>query len=423
MTTRKLKGHPVLIIGAGRGGTALFEMFMEEDLFEVVAIADINPEAPGLSLAKQQGVPAYTDIAKALRACMDCPDCIIYNLTHDPAIDETVAKVFGAHNVSSGPEVELFWQMITNLKRTKGDLEKSQSQLQAVIRNVMDGIITINESGQILGFNPAAEKIFGHLQQDILGQNVKLLMPESMGSEHDAYLSRYVRTGHSAILGVPVREVMAVRKGGEEFPLELSVSEMMLAGQRYFIGIARDITERRIAEEKIAHLAHHDYLTDLPNRALFLDRLERAITLAQRNQQRVAILFLDLDGFKKVNDTLGHSAGDLLLQGVALRLRGTVRTSDTVARVGGDEFTLVMNNIGTHENVSLMANKIVVALSAPFELTGQSAPCHIGCSVGISLFPEDSENSETLLKQADEAMYAAKQSRNNTYRFYRKYPA
>lgn len=417
MTTQRVKGHPVLIIGAGRGGSALLEMFMEDSLAEVIAIVDTNPDANGIQLATTYGIPTYADAVEALQACKDYPDCIVYNLSHDDAIAEKVGKVFGDKRVASGPEVKLFWQMVTNLKQIKGELEESQSQLQAVIHNVMDGIITINEAGEIQGFNPAAEQIFGYLQQDVLGKNMKILMPEPEKSKHDTYINQYLRTGQGRILGVRGREVIAVRSNGEQFPMELSASEMVLGGLRYFIGIVRDITERKQAEQKIAHLAHYDHLTDLPNRALFLDSLEHSASLAKRNNYKMAVLFLDLDGFKKVNDTLGHDAGDLLLQVVAKRLKETIRASDTVARVGGDEFTFVLNNIGSDENASLMANKIVAALSEQFELKGQ--PCHVGGSIGISIYPDDSKDTETLIKQSDEAMYLAKQSGKNTCKFYR----
>lgn len=210
---------------------------------------------------------------------------------------------------------------------------------------------------------------------------------------------------------------MAIRKNGEQFPMELSVSKMVLSGLSYFIGIVRDITERKLVEEKLAHFAHHDYLTDLPNRILFLNTLEHSTLLAKRNNYKVAVLFLDLDGFKQANDTLGHDSGDLLLQEVAKRLTGLVRTSDTVARVGGDEFTLVLNNIESDENAALMSNKIIAALSEPFDLKGQQ--CHVGGSIGISIYPDDSKSLEKLISQADEAMYLAKQSGKNTYKFYR----
>ena len=418
MATRKTQGHPVLIIGAGRGGHALLEMFMEENLVEVLAIADTNPGAPGIQLAKNHGIPTYASATDALQACKGHPDCIVYNLSHDDAIAEEADKIFGNNKrVASGPEVKLFWQMVMNLKKVKGELEESQNQLQSIIHNVMDGIITISESGVIQGFNPAAEQIFGYSQHEVLGKNVNMLMPEPHRSEHDAYIRRYLQTGQGRILGVRGREVMAVRKNGEQFPMELSTSEMELGGLRYFIGIVRDITERKLVEEKLAHFAHHDYLTDLPNRILFLNSLEHSIQLAKRNNYKVAALFLDLDGFKKVNDTLGHDAGDQLLREVSRRLKEAIRASDTVARVGGDEFTFVLNKIESDKNAALMANKIIAALAEPFDLKGRQ--CSVGGSIGISLFPDDSGNSEDLIKQADKAMYLAKQSGKNTYKFFR----
>ena len=395
----------------------MLEMFLEDGLVKVVAIADTSPDASGIRIAKQHGIPTYTDAVKALHACKGYHDCIVYNLSHDDSIAAEAFKVFGDKRVASGLEVKLFWQMVTNLKQIKGDLEKSQNQLQSIIRNVMDGIITINESGEIQGFNPAAEEIFGYLQQEVLGKKLTMLMPEPERSSHDGYINRYLQTGQTRIIGVRGREVLSVRKNGEEFPMEISVSEMVLGGHRYFIGIVRDITDRKRAEQKIAHLAHYDYLTDLPNRALLLDVLNHSVSLAKRNKHKTAVLFLDLDGFKKINDTLGHDAGDLLLKGVSQRLKDTIRDSDTVARVGGDEFILVLDSIGSYENATQVANKIIAALSEPFDLKGQSS--QIGASVGISIFPDDSDSPVKLVKQADEAMYLAKQSGKNTYRFYR----
>lgn len=418
MATQRTQGYPVLIIGAGRGGTALLEMFLEDSLVKVVAIADTSPDAVGIQLAKRHGIATYTDAVEALQACKDYPDCIVYNLSHDDAIAEQAFHIFGDRRVASGPEVKLFWQMVTNLKQIKVDLEKSQNQLQSVIRNVMDGIITISESGDIEGFNPAAEEIFGYSQQEVIGNNLKMLMPEPDRSAHDAHIGRYLQSGQPRILGVRGREVIAVRKNGEQFPMELSVSEMVLGGHRYFIGIVRDITERKRAEKKIAHLAHYDYLTDLPNRALLLDVLNHSVALAKRNKNKAAVLFLDLDGFKLINDTLGHDAGDLLLKGVSSRLKKSIRNSDTVARVGGDEFIVVLDSIGSDENATHVAKKIIAALSAPFDLKGE--PSRVGASIGISIFPDDSDEPVKLVKQADEAMYLAKQSGKNTYRFYRE---
>ncbi len=416
MTMQRAQGYPVLIIGAGRGGTALLEMFLEDNLVMVVAIADSNPDASGIQLAKKRGIATFTSAVEALQACKNYPECIVYNLSHDDSIAAEAFKVFGDKRVSSGLEVKLFWQMVTNLKQIKGELEKSQYQLQSIIHNAMDGIIMINENGDIHGFNPAAEEIFGYSQQEIIGKNVRMLMPEPDHSAHDGYLQRYLQTGEGKILGVRGREVTALRKNGEEFPMELSASEMMLGGHRYFVGIIRDITERKQAEQRIAHLAHYDYLTDLPNRALFLDMLDHSVALAKRNNLKLAVLFLDLDGFKIINDTLGHDAGDLLLKGVSARLTDALRISDVVARVGGDEFILVLDNIESAENAEHVAGKIIAALSEPFDLRGNRV--QVGASIGISLFPDNEIDPDRLVKQADEAMYLAKKSGKNTSRFY-----
>ncbi|MDD2700262.1 MAG: diguanylate cyclase [Sideroxydans sp.] len=416
MASRLVSGQPVLIIGAGRGGSALLEMFMEDNLASVVAITDTNPDAPGFALARKYGIPTYTNTVVALQACKAYTDCIIYNLSHDESVADQAYEVFGDHRVTGGGEVKLFWQMVTNLKKVKEELEKSQDELQAIIRNVMDGIITIDEAGSIQGFNPAAERIFGYSAQEVSGQNVKMLMSEPDRSAHDGYLHRYVHGSETRILGVRGREVVAVRKNGKTFPMELSASEMTLGGQRYFIGIVRDITERKETEERIAHLAHFDFLTNLPNRASFLTILDHSVCLAKRNKSVLAVLFIDLDGFKQVNDTLGHEAGDQLLKGVSIRFKKSIRESDTLARLGGDEFIMLLENIGSAEKAGQLAEKVINSLAEPLDLNGQLAK--VGASVGIALFPDDTQDARALVKHADEAMYIAKHGGKNIWKFY-----
>ncbi len=410
-------GHPVLIIGAGRGGSALLEMFIEGEQATVVAMADVDPQAPGLDLARRLGIPVYTDTQSALEACRQYADCIIFNLSHDDTVAEQAQRVFGDRRVTGGAEAKLFWQMVTNLQSVKHQLEKSQNELQAIIHNVMDGIITIDERGIMQGFNPAAERIFGYACEEVLGQNVSILMPEPERSAHDGYLARYRARGESAVLGVRGREVQAMRKDGTLFPMELSASEMMLGGHCYFIGIVRDITERRAAEDRIAHLAHFDCLTSLPNRTSFLGALNHSVSLAKRSQLKFAVMFIDLDGFKQINDRLGHEAGDMLLRGVAERLRTVPRTSDTVARLGGDEFVILLQDVASEENAAFVAARILEVLEPPFVLGNDTGK--VGASIGIALYPHDASDAASLMRQADEAMYQAKREGKNTWRFYR----
>ena len=414
MATRKIHGYPVLILGAGRGGAALLEMFIEDEYVEVLGIVDPSDDAPGLKLARDMGIPVYPNVSQALPYCKDYPDCIVYNLTHDDAVAEEVSRAFGNKKVTSGPEAKLFWQMVTNLKRIKGELETSQNQLNAIIRHAMDGIVTISETGEIEGFNPAAEEIFGYTQEEVAGKPVTMLLSPEMQKQYCDKLQHYLHSGHRGSVGIRGQEVVAIRKNGELFPMELSASEMELKEQRFFVAIVRDVTERKLVEHRIKHMAHHDHLTGLPNRSLFIDQLEHAIKLAKRRNHKTAVLFLDLDGFKQINDTLGHEAGDQLLKEVAARLKIVIRESDVAARMGGDEFTFVLNDIGTHENAAAVAQKIIDILSDKFHLKGHES--QIGGSIGVALHPDDAADHEALLRKADEAMYVAKKSGKNTYR-------
>jgi diguanylate cyclase (GGDEF)-like protein len=180
------------------------------------------------------------------------------------------------------------------------------------------------------------------------------------------------------------------------------------------IGAVQDITEQRLAQERIERMAHYDTLTNLPNRALFYDRLRQAIYMARRNKNGLTLLYMDLDGFKSVNDILGHQAGDLLLMNVAERLSECVRESDTVARLGGDEFTIIFNGMNKQEDAIAEAKRIIQRIAMPFDL--QSSKATIGISIGIAVYTEESDTEEELIRRADEAMYTAKSSGKNTYR-------
>lgn len=180
--------------------------------------------------------------------------------------------------------------------------------------------------------------------------------------------------------------------------------------------LAIEITARKQVEEKILHMASHDNLTGLPNRALFKDRLDTAKNMAVRNQEKLAILFIDLDGFKAVNDTLGHKAGDLLLQEVARHLQASVRQSDTVARLGGDEFIILLNNIGHAVAAEAVAKKILATFEQPISLEGKTT--RVGASIGISIFPDHCNDTEKLIIYADAAMYEIKKSGKNAYAFH-----
>lgn len=426
-------------------------------------------------------------------------------------------------------------QALDLARRMTKVLSASEARTRAIVDNVLDALITIDDRGIVQWYTPSAERIFGWKADEVIGRNVSMLMPEPYRSSHDGYMERFHRTGEARVIGIG-REVVGLRKDGSSFPMELGVSELKIDGKRLFTGIVRDITARRDAEanqklaasvfhntaegiiitdvagtilavnpaftditgfaedealgrsprilksdhhdldfyrsmwrtitetghwqgeiwnrrksgeaflerqtinmirdedgqpyrfvavfsditemhrkdERIRHLAFHDALTGLANRSLLMDRLHHALAVAQREQRKMAVLFLDLDGFKAVNDTLGHDVGDQLLQNVASRLQGLLRDTDTVARLGGDEFVILLDNPADRAEVAHVAERVIAVVNQPMEFGGR--PARVGTSIGIAIHPDHGDTVEDLLKGADAAMYAAKTSGKNTYR-------
>lgn len=300
-------------------------------------------------------------------------------------------------------------------------LVSEAAHAKVVMDTAHEAIITIDERGVIGSLNRAAERMFGYKANEAIGKNVKMLMPEAHASRHDGYIERYLSTGEARVIGRP-REFSALHRNGVEFPIELNVSEVGLGGARHFTAIIRDITERKQAEARIVRLANYDSLTDIPARPLFWDRLNHAVQLARRERGELALLYIDLDKFKAVNDTLGHDAGDELLKSVAGRIQRRIRESDTVARIGGDEFTVILSRIASRESAAVVAGKIIDALCAPFFLGGGKQEVQIGSSIGIAVFPADAEDPDALIKAADAAMYRAKRV-GNSFQFSASAPA
>ena len=291
---------------------------------------------------------------------------------------------------------------------------------QTILDNMVDGVISINAQGLVESFNYAASHMFGHAVHEVLGRNVSMLMPEPHSSHHDSYLQTYMESAATRILGKP-RQVQGLRKDGSLFPMTLSVSKVERAGAATFVGLVRDDTEQRTREEEIRRLAFYDPLTQLPNRRLLLDRLQHTLATVERNQVFCALMFLDLDHFKQLNDTMGHDLGDILLQQVAQRLLACVREADSVARFGGDEFVILLEGLGSNvidaaTHAEVVAEKILAALGQAYMLRDYSylsTP-----SVGIVVFGPGDASVDELLKKADVAMYEAKAAGRNTSRFF-----
>ncbi len=293
-------------------------------------------------------------------------------------------------------------------------LADGESRLAAhVFRNALEATLITDPRGRILRINPMFTELTGYGEAEVIGGNPRIIR----SNHHDADF--YKEMWQSIYRdGRWQGEIWNRRKDGQVFVAwESIVAVYDEAGAiRYFIGSFSDITDKVEAQRHILRLAHYDVLTDLPNRVLFQDRLERAVVHALRHDRQAALLFLDLDGFKKVNDTMGHRAGDDLLKEVAVRLRGCVRMTDTIARLGGDEFTVILDEISSPADAALVAEKIFAALQVPVVIDGREV--FVGTSIGISLFPTDGRSGEELLKHADTAMYQAKGAGKGRFNFY-----
>jgi diguanylate cyclase (GGDEF)-like protein/PAS domain S-box-containing protein len=276
-----------------------------------------------------------------------------------------------------------------------------------------DSMMILDLDGNIRDINRTGYERLGYTRDELVGMHITRLDPPEFAAKVAQRLDDIEKGG-------AIFESAHLRKDGTVMPVEINGRTIELDGKKVIFSIIRDISSRKTVELKIAQLAHFDELTNLPNRNLFYDRLDQAVARAKRYHQKFAILFMDLDGFKQVNDEFGHHVGDSLLGMVAERLTKSARDMDTVARVGGDEFVFILNNIEQADNVSLVANKILESLSRPFVVKGKS--CSIGCSIGISIFPDDTEEADTLVKMADDAMYIAKKGGRNNYQFFNAQP-
>ena len=303
---------------------------------------------------------------------------------------------------------------ITEAGKATSLQQQAELQLAAtVFSDTLEAIMITDADNRIISVNRAFTSVTGYSADEIIGTSPPLVS----ASHHNAEFREQLReelfnTGHWS------GEAWNRRKNGEIFPQWLSISVVRNnAGEPLkYVAIFSDLSERKAAEERIDFLARHDILTRLPNRFLLRDRAEQAFAHAERAHNKVALLLLDLDHFKHINDSLGHPVGDTLLQTVADRLRLTTRDTDTVSRQGGDEFLVLLTDIHDSDDIAPIAEKMMQTLGTPCLVAGQEMS--ISCSVGLAVYPEDGTDFDTLVKNADAAMYHAKESGRNTFRYY-----
>ena len=302
---------------------------------------------------------------------------------------------------------------ITSLAVQRVRATIAMRQAVTVFESTREGVVITDLQPQILSVNRAFTEINGYAGSEVVGRNPRLLQ----SGRHDiafyqAMWASLLETGHWE------GEIWNRRKNGELFPQLLTISTVRddRGHPTHYVGVMTDISQIKHSEQRLEHLAHYDPLTLLPNRLLFNARLKHTLAQAARHQTQVAVLLLDLDRFKQINDSFGHPMGDLLLKAAAERLGHCVHVNDTVARIGGDEYTLLLEDIKQSDNAAVVAEKILLGFSEPFELEGQEL--YITPSVGICIYPRDGEDGETLMRNADTAMYEAKNQGRNSYVFY-----
>ena len=308
-----------------------------------------------------------------------------------------------------GGRWQAFVRDITERRRVQARLVEAA----AVFESTNEGILVADANHRITAVNPAFTHISGFEAHELIGANPRL----QQSGRHDAEFYRRF-WDELETRGQWQGEVWNRRKNGEVYPVWENVSAIRDAQGRvtHYVAVLSDITSIKRTEERLEHLANHDALTGLPNRLLFANSLEQSMEYAKRHREKMALLFIDLDRFKVINDSMGHAAGDALLQEIGRRLRAAVRAEDVVTRFGGDEFTVALAELARPDEAATVARSIIKAIALPLDLGGREVV--VSGSIGIALYPDDGDSVDSLTRAADAAMYRAKQHGRNTFEFY-----
>lgn len=350
------------------------------------------------------------------------PGCVVVPLHQDQALIGHLILLGRRVDDRNTEELGLFEDLSNDLSFAlttlhREDLRNHAEQRirlhAAALESSRDGMMVLSRDRRLVSINPAFTTLTGYDELDAIGRTPDFLLPEHPEDTIEAMRRDVIAHGNWQ------GELWFQRKSGELFMTKLSVSAVRSQHGRptHFVGVFTDITQLKQTEERLARMAHYDTLTELPNRLMIHQRLAHAVSLAQRHHTLVGVVFIDLDNFKTVNDGLGHAAGDNLLRQVAVRLRERVRQEDTLGRLGGDEFILVLEHLRHPQQVAQVASAILETLSQPFTLEG-GQEVYVRASIGIALFPEDGRDAAELVRNADAAMYESKRRGRNSFSFY-----
>lgn len=291
--------------------------------------------------------------------------------------------------------------------QASGSTETNQSpdsppRRHDVLEAIPDAVVVTDPHGDIVFVNRGAESMTGYERSELIGQAIEILVPEKLRGIHVRHRRGFYAKGLPRLMGAGTKDFSLRRKDGTTVPVEISLGPVGADT----VAVVRDVTERKRMEEALEHRALHDPLTDLANRSLFFDRLRQAIHSARRDGTQLALVMLDVDEFKTINDTRGHAAGDAVLKEVASRLRLGLRATDSAARLGGDEFAWILPRVAHRRSVDTIVRKRLAIAQEPVRVDGGEIA--IGLSAGIAMFPEDGGDADRLLRAADAAMYGIK---------------
>ena len=303
-----------------------------------------------------------------------------------------------------------------DLRQKREIILAQHNKLEAFFDTSIDALVQMDFDGYITGWNHQAEKIFGWNAEEILEQTItQTIIPERYRDAHEKGMKRFLESGKTTVINSLI-EIHALHRDGHEFPIELSVSVIDSADLQEFNAYIRDISERKHAETVIWNQTNFDPLTSLPNRNLFLQKLEHEMRSCDRSNLSLALLYIDLDRFKDVNDSLSSGMGDLLLLEISSRLKQTIREIDTVSRLSGDEFTIILGQINDQLSVQPICQQILDALAEPYQLENEKV--FLTASIGVTFYPGDGKKIEVLQRNGDQAMYVAKSEGRNRYHFF-----